>query len=620
MRNIRQLQILFVICCFGCTVPVNPDYDSVDFLSDLETYGFQVQETNVFVNHGFSMDGYQSSKDGVEVILNGETVYVYEFDNIEDAKRAADRIDGSGWRYTVLYGEYCIGRCGKVGIREDFSWDQSPHFYQKGRLIVLYIGESAEITVGLTKLLRNELAGFGSEKPLADVVIDATTLALTSQITGPTAAVPPYPFATARGATQTANSLPYPILKLSQTPTWSTLPTQTSIPAVTHTQVTPSPTLSSSLNSLRIAFIRENQLWYWTPNGEVQIHQSTELNGQTILKLSDDGNLILFATSEGLWVIRSDGSDRRLLMSTNELETEAELPQDIFSGLRWIPGSDEFIFGAVLKGDAAITDGSTLQLINANSGIRRQIQRQGRLGIRHFLSPDGTRIALSSPEDIRVVNVDGTGQRTLLTYEPILTDSEYWLSPDLVWSNTSSAILLVLPPHTPYETPEEPSSIWRLPMDGSEPMLMSEIEMIPDISPQAEIWVSSDLNWIAYHYQDPRNGSGAESRVADTDGSLVFSSYPDYVSQFRWLPDSLHYMFRGRDTYYHSAVGGPTIPFPGEFEDMGSPQWLDERHYIFITGESGEWKLWVGTLDGQPRMILDTSPGFVTYDFTLGSH
>lgn len=157
-------------------------------------------------------------------------------------------------------------------------------------------------------------------------------------------------------------------------------------------------------------------------------------------------------------------------------------------------------------------------------------------------------------------------------------------------------------------------------MDGSEPMLMSEIEMIPDISPQAEIWVSSDLNWIAYHYQDPRNGSGAELRVADTDGSLVFSSYPDYVSQFRWLPDSLHYMFRGRDTYYHSAVGGPTIPFPGEFEDMGSPQWLDERHYIFITGESGEWKLWVGTLDGQPRMILDTSPGFVTYDFTLGSH
>jgi hypothetical protein len=173
---------LIAIGFVGCTLPVNPDYDYATFIADLADNGFRIQETSATVNHGFSMDGYQSSKDGVEIFVNGEILYVYEFNNIADAETAASRIDGSGWRFSYIYGEYCVGRCGKVSIREDFSWDQPPHFYQKGRLIVVYVGKSAEISEGLGKILRNEFAGFGIDRPPSeDQVIDATMLALTPE-------------------------------------------------------------------------------------------------------------------------------------------------------------------------------------------------------------------------------------------------------------------------------------------------------------------------------------------------------------------------------------------------------------------------------------------------------
>ena len=80
---------------------------------------------------------------GTALIVNSTDVQVFEYadDNAVQAALAMINPDGS-----------------LVGV--DMDWDGSPHFYQSGRVIALYVGDNETITKALTKTLGAQIAGW----------------------------------------------------------------------------------------------------------------------------------------------------------------------------------------------------------------------------------------------------------------------------------------------------------------------------------------------------------------------------------------------------------------------------------------------------------------------------
>lgn len=80
---------------------------------------------------------------GRVIEIGEEQIQVFEFDDAQNAQRVADGIspDGTAIGTTMV------------------TWMATPHFYQAGDLIVLYVGEQSVIVSALTAALGPQIAG-----------------------------------------------------------------------------------------------------------------------------------------------------------------------------------------------------------------------------------------------------------------------------------------------------------------------------------------------------------------------------------------------------------------------------------------------------------------------------
>ena len=110
------------------------DYDN--FLANLKSTGTSV-ETGESVSQPFF------TPQGQIIKLNGEDVQVFEYISEEEAFQEVMRVsaDGSSVGTTMI------------------TWIDSPHFYQSGKIIVLYIGNTPEVVEILTEVLGSQFAG-----------------------------------------------------------------------------------------------------------------------------------------------------------------------------------------------------------------------------------------------------------------------------------------------------------------------------------------------------------------------------------------------------------------------------------------------------------------------------
>ncbi|MDC8437730.1 MAG: hypothetical protein LV468_01870, partial [Candidatus Nitrosotenuis sp.] len=77
------------------------------------------------------------------ISVGGATIQVYEFQSESDAESA---------RLTVSEDGTEIGT-------SIIRWMDTPHFYAKGKIIVLYVGQNPEVTSLLEAFLGNQFAG-----------------------------------------------------------------------------------------------------------------------------------------------------------------------------------------------------------------------------------------------------------------------------------------------------------------------------------------------------------------------------------------------------------------------------------------------------------------------------
>jgi hypothetical protein len=385
---------------------------------------------------------------------------------------------------------------------------------------------------------------------------------------------------------------------------------------------------------LRVAFVRDGQLWQWTTGETDAVPLSTIGDNFNELRFSDDGEMLAFQWGEDLWGIHSDGTGQRILVSAEDFASMEPADQELaLHRFEWVPGTHllafntrlRMAFGTVLNHDLHLVDGDTLE--------QRLLLPPGEGG-EFYYSPDGRQIALVTPGKITLVEADGGNRREgILLHTPVATHSEYEYYAQPVWAADGSSLLVAIPPADPLAQPNQQTTIWHLPTDGTPARLQAGIEAAPLLGPDA-ISFSPDLKFVAYA-QLRGDVSGAPEqleswlevrRLANNDTQ----AYPEVNSQYGWSPDSRHFAFSAGRQVAQLKIGQWSDSTLSGSVEAGTPvydvRWVDAGHYLFVArhgtergAEGDRWELRLGDLHGSGT-VLASADDWPRYDFALVSH
>ncbi len=116
-----------------------PVQDYVSLIDQLRAHGATVDPAGDVSQPFFSVSGHI-------ITVNGEHVQVYEYATDDAANAEAARISPDG------------GTIGNTIV----DWVAPPHFYKAGKIIVLYVGNTAHVLQPLFAVLGSQFAGSSS--------------------------------------------------------------------------------------------------------------------------------------------------------------------------------------------------------------------------------------------------------------------------------------------------------------------------------------------------------------------------------------------------------------------------------------------------------------------------
>jgi hypothetical protein len=111
-------------------------YGTEEFLADLASQGVKAEKGDALEQAFFSVIGNY-------VNVSGDNVQVFEYDSASTMESDAMLVDAGG----TSIGTSMV------------SWVATPHFYKKGRILVLYVGEAAQTLELLEGVLGQQFAG-----------------------------------------------------------------------------------------------------------------------------------------------------------------------------------------------------------------------------------------------------------------------------------------------------------------------------------------------------------------------------------------------------------------------------------------------------------------------------
>ena len=118
------------------------DYDSL--VSRLRATGLVVEVVG-------GADESFFSGEGTALKVNGEDVQVFEYVDTESADAEAGGVSPDGFKIEV--------RDNRGVVATDLFWLSTPYFYQSGKLIVLYVGDTPTVARALEAALGPQFAG-----------------------------------------------------------------------------------------------------------------------------------------------------------------------------------------------------------------------------------------------------------------------------------------------------------------------------------------------------------------------------------------------------------------------------------------------------------------------------
>lgn len=128
-----SLFALLLTACSAAGDSSGADMDHASFVSYLQEAGLQVEETGM-VSQPFT------ATEGKTLTVSGDEMQVFEF-----ADQATAEAQVSGFK--------------EFFDTSMIMWIAPPHFYQSGRIIILYLGENAEIIQAMESVAGGQFAG-----------------------------------------------------------------------------------------------------------------------------------------------------------------------------------------------------------------------------------------------------------------------------------------------------------------------------------------------------------------------------------------------------------------------------------------------------------------------------
>jgi hypothetical protein len=138
--------VICVSLTWGCATasPIAPEtsLSAATLTQALRDAGATVSVAETEPQDSFPFFSVQSRR----TVVNGEDVHVFEYSSSEKAASDQAKVSKSGT---------------PVGTTQ-ITWIAPPRFYQKGRIIVLYVGNSDDVSRRLETVLGRPFAGVGS--------------------------------------------------------------------------------------------------------------------------------------------------------------------------------------------------------------------------------------------------------------------------------------------------------------------------------------------------------------------------------------------------------------------------------------------------------------------------
>jgi hypothetical protein len=147
--------------------------------------------------------------------------------------------------------------------------------------------------------------------------------------------------------------------------------------------------------------------------------------------------------------------------------------------IAWIPGTHELAFNTRQSFMVGYLLNDNLRRVNADTGEGLS-QGEGltqselltllpsRQGGMFTYSPNGSRIAIATRNKLFLVDADASNRsQDLLSFEEVLTSSEYRFYPQPIWTGDSASLLVSIPPRDPLAARDQLITIWRVPTNDS---------------------------------------------------------------------------------------------------------------------------------------------------------
>lgn len=382
---------------------------------------------------------------------------------------------------------------------------------------------------------------------------------------------------------------------------------------------------------LRIAFVSEGDVWLWTAEEREAIPLTNIGDAEGDLRISDDGQLVAFLRGKDLWMVSTDGTDERSLVTSTKLgEMDPDGAGAALNRFEWVPGTHLLAFNTRLPAAMGLALNHDLHLLDADTLRLTTLLPPGEGG-EFYYSPDGSQIALVTPNEISLIDADGENRRdSVLIHAPVATHSEYEYYARPVWAADGSALRVAIPPSDPLIGAVQLMTIWHIPTDGNPAWLIRSVATAPSLDRDV-LSFSSDLRFVAYvQLRGPENAlpeeteSWLELRRLETEDVMAS---PNIGVLFGWAPDSRHFAYLlGRQAPQLRIGQWSGRGFPTSV-DAGTPvvafDWLDAEHYALVAGqrsakgaEGGSFDLILGDIYGSSTILVSTSD-FPRNDFSL---
>jgi hypothetical protein len=360
--------------------------------------------------------------------------------------------------------------------------------------------------------------------------------------------------------------------------------------------------LETAAAPLRIVFLKEGNVWLWQLGAEAIA--LTQAGDAAQPQISDDGTLVAFSRNGELWSVAADGSNEQRLVDSDTL-AQLSPAGDVATLHRfgWLPTTHRLLFNTQRAGTGGSRPTDDLHVVDADTLAYQSLLAAGQGG-EFYPAPNGQQIALVTPELVSTVNADGSNyQPARVSYEQVLTYSEYLYYPSVSWASDSSAFAVAIPPTDPFAQPAEQTTIWWVPATGEAAQRMLEISSDPF---QRVFAFSPDLRYVAYIEPLAEAALAPALAVTDLQSGEVVTRYAGVTTLYGWSPDGGYLAFlqgSERALAQIAALGQAPQAVPGEAAATLDVHWVAPDQYLYVTQAPEGWEIWLGTIKGESQRV-----------------